>query len=106
MSTKETMATIDATVARVLGRHGLTDTATIQGKTITGYYRRAFVEDGAGEQGVPGARNVFDCRAEDVPEGLLPDVDEVTIEGEGTFRYQRSEPHGSGRVLLVLGEIL
>lgn len=98
------LQSMDATILSALSSAGLTDTATVGGRQIEGYYSRVFIEEGAGEEAVAGFAQLFDCRAEDLGEVL--EGDSIDVTGQGTFRVLRAEPDGTGRVVIRLGSFL
>jgi len=105
MSSQDGAHRLDAVIGRVLERHELSDQLTFGSIMIDGYFERRYVELGDGDERVSGWVQTFDCRAEDVPPGLSQG-EEVEVAGEGTLLYQRTEPNGTGRVLLYLGSTL
>ena len=101
MSTKERMGRMSSVIDRVLERVGLTDVATIGTLTVRGYFNREYLRMGAGDEMHGGWIQTFDCEEADLP--ALAEGDEISIEDEGEFLYQRKEPNGAGRVLVHLG---
>lgn len=95
---------IDAEILAELQAARLSDEMVVRGTTVPGYYRQEWVERGAGEDAIGGHLQVFDARAETLP--AVEEGDLVTVTGHGQFRVLRSEPDGTGRVMVVLGSLL
>lgn len=103
MPSRDALRSLDAQILTGLGTAGLTDVATIQGRTVRGYYRAEFMERGEAEEATAGWMHTFDCRDDDLPD--LQPRDIVTVQGEGEFQILRAEPDRRGRVLLMLGRL-
>lgn len=104
MSTRETLGVIDAQILGALSAAGLSDTATIGGQSVDGYYSRVWVDEGGGDDAVGGYMQLFDCRTDDLPDVQQGDI--ITVAGQGQFRVIRQQPDGTGRTMIELGSLL
>lgn len=105
MSSRETLAEMDAVIAESLDHVGLLDTAVIKGIEVRGYYREQQVQDGGGDDALVATLRTFDCQAADLPD-RLQEGDTITVLGYGEFRYVQPADSSTGRVILQLGRLL
>lgn len=101
MSTRDTL---DALILSVHQAVGLLDEMVVRGQRVAGYYRKEWVDRGEGEESLSGHLQIFDARAEGLP--AIEEGDLVTVTGHGSFRVLRTEPDGTGRVMVMLGTVL
>jgi hypothetical protein len=106
MASKDGTAILDAAVLRVLKSVHLADVAIIRDEEVEGYFVEQVQLAGIGDGQVAAGETYFDCRQEELPTAPLEENEEIEVEGYGPFRYLRSVPDSSGRVLLILGAFL